>query len=297
MMFSRNNFLAIVLTLGAVSVALAGETATFKSVAWRPTLLRSGSACVFIVELSSQPSALHGKWMDRDISFFQPRGRRTWYGLAGIDVEAKPGVYELTLEATLPDGQMLRSVYPIRVGPSRFRTVRLHVADKFVQPDAEMLRRIEADTEVKKQAFAHQAPAPEWSGNFVAPVNTGVSEAFGTRRTFNGRLESIHRGLDYHAKEGTPVHAANSGEVVLARGLFYEGNCVVIDHGQQFMTLYMHLSKIEVAEGQKVKKGEQIGLSGSTGRATGPHLHMAVRWEGAYLDPSSLLQLSLPRLP
>jgi murein DD-endopeptidase MepM/ murein hydrolase activator NlpD len=165
-----------------------------------------------------------------------------------------------------------------------------------VQPDPESLRRIEADREIKKQAFAHQTPAPEWSGNFVAPLNSTVSAAFGTRRTFNGRLASIHRGLDYHAKEGTPVHAANAGEVVLARELFYEGNCVVVDHGQQFMTLYMHLSKIEVAEGDKVRKGQQIGLSGATGRATGPHLHLAVRWEGAYLNPASLLRLALPNL-
>ena len=114
------------------------------------------------------------------------------------------------------------------------------------------------------------------------------------RRTFNGKLASIHRGLDYHAKEGTPIQAANAGTVVLARELFYEGNCVIIDHGQQFMTLYMHLSHIQVSEGEKVKQGQQIGLSGATGRATGPHLHVAARWQGAYLDPAQLWMLSLP---
>ena len=91
--------------------------------------------------------------------------------------------------------------------------------------------------------------------------------------------------------------AANSGQVVLARELFYEGNCVIIDHGQQFMTLYMHLSKLEVSEGERGEKGQQVGLSGATGRATGPHLHLAVRWQGAYLDPAQLLALPLPNLP
>ncbi|MGB7623062.1 MAG: M23 family metallopeptidase [Terriglobia bacterium] len=296
MMFSRYKVLAMVLILGAVSMVCAEEPVSFKNVAWKPARLQSGSACLFTVELANGPAALRGKWMDREISFFPGRDRHMWYGLAGIDVEAKPGAYELTLEASLPDGQILRSVHSIRVGPSRYRTVRLHVPDKYVQPDPETLRRIEADQEIKKQAFAHLTPAPEWSGNFVAPLESTLSEVFGTRRTFNGHLSSIHRGLDYRAKTGTPVHAANSGEVVLARELFYEGNCVVIDHGQRFMTLYMHLSKIEVAQGEKVTKGQPIGLSGATGRATGPHLHMAVRWEGAYLDPASLLRLTLPGL-
>ena len=93
-----------------------------------------------------------------------------------------------------------------------------------------------------------------------------------------------------------PVMAANAGTVVLAQELFYEGNCVILDHGQQFMTLYMHLSHMEVAAGDTVKQGQEVGLSGATGRATGPHLHVAVRWQGAYLDPAQLWKLPLPYL-
>jgi murein DD-endopeptidase MepM/ murein hydrolase activator NlpD len=136
----------------------------------------------------------------------------------------------------------------------------------------------------------------EWFGDFRPPVATTTSEGFGTRRTFNGKLASIHRGLDYHAAPGTPIMAANSGEVVLARELFYEGNCVMIDHGLGFMTIYMHMSQLDVREGQKVEKGQRLGLSGATGRVTGPHLHMAVRWQGAYLDPAQLWLLALPDL-
>jgi murein DD-endopeptidase MepM/ murein hydrolase activator NlpD len=170
------------------------------------------------------------------------------------------------------------------------------VPARFVEPDAETLKIIEADKAIKKQVFERETPAPEWSGDFAAPVTSTVSETFGTRRTFNGKLASIHRGVDYRAPTGTPVRASNSGEVILARGLFYEGNCVVIDHGQGFMTIYMHLSKLNVTEGDKVRKGQEVGLSGSTGRVTGPHLHMAARWEGAYVDPLKLLKLSLPVL-
>jgi murein DD-endopeptidase MepM/ murein hydrolase activator NlpD len=89
------------------------------------------------------------------------------------------------------------------------------------------------------------------------------------------------------------VRAGNSGVVVLAQPLYYAGNCVVIDHGLGLFTLYMHLSRISVREGQHVTRGQRLGLSGATGRVTGPHLHWAVRWRGAYLDPAKLLRLDL----
>jgi murein DD-endopeptidase MepM/ murein hydrolase activator NlpD len=99
--------------------------------------------------------------------------------------------------------------------------------------------------------------------------------------------------MDFRAATGTPVKAANSGTVVLARKLYYEGNCVVIDHGLGLYTISMHFSRIDVHEGQKVNQGDQLGLSGATGRVTGPHLHWAVRWQGAYLDPAKLLRMNL----
>jgi murein DD-endopeptidase MepM/ murein hydrolase activator NlpD len=110
---------------------------------------------------------------------------------------------------------------------------------------------------------------------------------------FNGSVKATHQGLDFRVPGGTPVAAVNGGTVILAQPLFFEGNCVVVDHGQGLLTLYLHLSKFLVKEGDEVKKGEQIGLSGGTGRATGPHLHLAVRWQGEYLNPQILLGLPL----
>src|SRR5258707_14126637 len=114
------------------------------------------------------------------------------------------------------------------------------------------------------------------------------------RRTFNGKVQSMHQGLDYAIPQGTPVSASNAGTVLLASPLYFEGNCVVLDHGQGLLTLYLHLSEIKVKAGERVESGQEIGLSGGTGRATGPHLHMAVRWGGAYLNPPTLLTLKLP---
>src|SRR5207245_2463018 len=106
---------------------------------------------------------------------------------------------------------------------------------------------------IKDRAFASTAPLPLWSARFSPPLHTAPrTDSFGTRRVFNGSLASVHRGLDYRAKQGTPVAAANAGRVVIARPLYYEGNCVVIDHGLGLMTLYMHLSRFKVKEGALV---------------------------------------------
>ena len=290
----RRKFFALIIALAVVSLAAAKPGPL--QVSWIPLNIATGSPCLFRAEIANSLSSLHGTWQGHEIAFFASADPHVWYGLAGVDVEAKPGSYTLALEATLADGKLIHEESTVLVRRAAYKTEALRVPDRFVQPDAETLRRIESDRKIKDAAFSHETTAPEWSGKFVAPIDSTVSEGFGTRRTFNGKLASIHRGLDYHAKPGSPVVAANSGEVVLAQDLFYEGNCVIIDHGQQLMTLYMHLSRLDVTEGEKVKKGQEIGLSGATGRATGPHLHTAVRWQGAYLDPAQLWLLPLPNL-
>ncbi len=277
----------------SVSQASTPSAPAFRSVAWTPSQLESGSVCLFTVDFPGAAS-VRGKWMDHVLLFAKEKGKTVWYAAAGIDVETKPGPYPLKLEAVLDDGHVVSSVRQVQVLPAPYKTEKLRVATRFIEPDAATLKIIEADKEIKKKVFERDPVAPEWSGDFEAPVSSVVSETFGTRRTFNGKLASIHRGVDYRARMGTPVLAANSGEVILARPLFYEGNCVVVNHGQGLMTIYMHLSKFKVAIGDKVRKGEEIGLSGATGRVTGPHLHMAARWEGAYVDPLKLLKLSLP---
>jgi murein DD-endopeptidase MepM/ murein hydrolase activator NlpD len=154
----------------------------------------------------------------------------------------------------------------ISVGVAKYHTGTLTVAPNFVEPDAATQKEIAADKEVKDRVFAHSADAPEWSGDFAKPVNEPATDSFGTRRTFNGKLASVHRGMDFRAPAGTPVAAANSGTVAIAQKFFYEGNCVVIDHGLGFYTIYMHFSRIDVAAGQKVHKGEHLGLPFGTVR-------------------------------
>jgi murein DD-endopeptidase MepM/ murein hydrolase activator NlpD len=288
----------------AAGPANAQDSSSVANIATIPERLTSGAPFLLTVKLPSRAAALQGTFTGRPILLFQSKpeggkagGADTWYALAGVDVETEPGTYPLAVEATTADGKILKTSRPIEVSAASYRTGVLRVPENFVAPDAATQKEIAEDKEIKDRIFARSAPAPEWSGDFVKPVRAPSTDSFGTRRTFNGKLASIHRGMDFRAPAGTPVAAANSGTVVLARHLFYEGNCVVIDHGEGFMTIYMHLSRFEVAEGEMVVKGQRLGLSGATGRVTGPHLHFAARWQGAYVDPAGLFALPLAERP
>src|SRR5690606_28296371 len=110
---------------------------------------------------------------------------------------------------------------------------------------------------------------------------------------FNGSLASVHYGLDLRGAVGAPIHAANAGVVVMVRDCFTSGNTVIVDHGAGLYTLYFHLSRFDVTEGQRVERGQLLGAVGSTGRVTGPHLHWSVHVDGRYVDPQRLLELAL----
>ena len=237
--------------------------------------------------------AADGEWLGRKLEFFRGRDGKSWYALAGVDVEAAPGSTTLSIVARTAGGGSLDLSRAAEIHPAHYRTETLAVAPKFVEPGPEELDQIKAEIELKQKVFAASAAEPLWSGDFRAPVHAAPTDSFGTRRVFNGQLDSIHKGMDFRAATGTPVRAGNSGVVVLARPLYYEGNCVVIDHGLGLYTISMHLSRIDVREGEHVSLGQRIGLSGATGRVTGPHLHWAVRWQGAYLDPAKLLRMDL----
>lgn len=266
------------------------------SISWLPNTLSNGSPCLFIVE-THDATSITGRWQEHFLTFSKAKEKPdSWYALAGIDVGAKPGNYDLTLE--INTGNSSKTIHrTIAIGSAPYKEIPLTVAEKFVKPDAKAQKIIATDQKIKNEVFSNSAPTPLWRGRFSSPLHSAPStDSFGTRRTFNGSLASIHRGLDYRARMGTPVLAANNGRVVLARSLYYEGNCIIVDHGLGLMTLYMHLSKFDVKEGQLVRRGQIIAQSGKTGRATGPHLHLSVRWQGEYLDPAKLFLLDLPTL-
>jgi len=289
---------ALLLLAAALPIASAQRTTPpfIKNAFWQPNDLQQGSPAFFTVELSRVPRRLSGKWIDKELTFFKSSNPKIWYALAGADLETPPNTYELNLTAVMANGKVVHDTKSINIEAGNFQTSEVQVPQNFVEPNDAEKKQIAEDQQFKNRAFAHLISTPEWSGNFITPVNAKSTPSFGATRLFNEELTSTHRGTDFPIKEGAPVVASNSGTVVLAKALFYEGNCVIIDHGQRFFTIYMHMSSIEVRAGQQLKKGTRIGLTGATGRVTGPHLHMGVRWNDAYLDPTKLLGLTLPKL-
>ncbi len=281
------------LSLLCLSVfALAAARAQSPAISLTPTVVVAGAPELIRV---SAPGAMgiDGEWLGRKLEFFRGHDKLAWIALAGVDVDAPvgPSVLKLTIHSAKGGTRVLSRT--IRIRPAHYPTTTLTVAPEFVQPGPEALKQIDDDQLLTQKAYASSALKPLWQGNFRPPVSSPQSERFGTRRIFNGTLASNHKGLDFRAPPGTPVRAGNSGVVVLAQPLYYAGNTVIIDHGLGLFTLYMHLSRITVREGQHVTRAQRLGLSGATGRVTGPHLHWAVRWQGAYLDPAKLLRLDL----
>jgi Peptidase family M23 len=264
------------------------------SVHWQPMPLVNGAPVAFRVGAPFPLASLSGNWLGHEVLFFLEPRSRVWYALAGVSLETVPGVYSLRLRGKMADGKETSFERQIAVRRAHYPSVAVTVGKQFTAPSPEQLQEISQDKTLKADVFRHVDPKRQWSGKFQPPVVARVSDVFGTRRTFNGETRSTHEGLDYAVPAGTPVSAVNGGTILLARSLFFEGNCVVLDHGQGLLTLYLHLSEFKVKEGEHVVRGQVVGVSGGTGRATGPHLHVAVRWQGVYVNPATLLELTLP---
>jgi murein DD-endopeptidase MepM/ murein hydrolase activator NlpD len=277
------------------SFAYAEKPAPRWTVTYQPIRVVNGAPILFRVTTPRVARSLSAKWIEHEVVFTYDANKKAWFGFAGASLETKPGAYPLELHAEMNTGPALTYKQEIKVQKQRYpRVIVLKVPQKFTAPDPEQLRVIDHDKQVKAEAFKSFTPDREWKGEFQRPVTAEISDVFGVQRVFNGSVQSTHQGLDFRVPTGTPVSAVNAGTVILARPLYFEGNCIVLDHGQGLLTLYLHLSEFQVKEGDHVAKGQLIALSGGTGRATGPHLHLAVRWQGVYLNPAGLLALPLP---
>jgi murein DD-endopeptidase MepM/ murein hydrolase activator NlpD len=218
---------------------------------------------------------------------------RAWHALAGVDVASAPGPASLSIRATTDTGAALAADRAITVAPRRFVTRRLRVASQFVDPSLEEIDRLRQEAARLEELFAAVTPRA-WDGPMAQPVAGVARSSFGTRSVFNGEPRAPHAGVDFRGAVGTLVVAPAAGRVVLADPLFFTGQTVVIDHGAGLYSLLAHLSRIDVANGQLLGRGDTIGLLGATGRVTGPHLHWAVRLGTARVDAMRLVALLAP---
>jgi murein DD-endopeptidase MepM/ murein hydrolase activator NlpD len=234
-----------------------------------------------------------GEWGERNVPFWQEDGNGgVKRGLLGVDLEKAPGKYELKVTGQTASGQKINCSAMITVRKGRFATENLHVEKEFVEPNPEQVKRAQEEQRRLREIFDRATPERLWDGKFRVPldgVTTGKN--FGTRRVLNGQPGSPHGGVDFPAATGTPVHAAQRGQVVLAEELFFPGNTVVVDHGLGIYTFYGHLSEIEVKVGDALEAGAVLGKVGATGRVTGAHLHWGLTVERARVNPLQLVGL------
>ena len=248
---------------------------------------RQGDVIVLTATTSQPVDQMRAHGFDRDLATFRV-GPTTWQTLVGVDIDTTPGVYTVSFEATSASGATT-AVTEVTVATREFGRRVLTVDPAFVNPPPPVLARITREAHELEQLWMHTEPRRLWSGRFTTPVPGRVNGAFGSRSVFNGEARQPHGGADFLSPTGTPIHAPNSGRVLLARDLYFTGNTVVIDHGLGIFSLLAHLSVVAVREGQMVTRGDIIGQVGATGRVTGAHLHWAVRMNGARVDPVAVL--------
>ena len=208
-----------------------------------------------------------------------------WLAVVGLPLSQQPGAAQIRIEG-LPQGT---TTLNFTVRPAHYRTQRLTVPPEQVDLSATDLARVAAEHDrihAVVAAFGATLPA---TLRLRPPIGGPRSSSFGLRRFFNGAARDPHSGMDIAARPGTPVHAAADGVVSDTGSYFFNGNTVLIDHGAGLITMYCHLSRIDVQIGQHVAAGGVIGAVGATGRVTGPHLHFGVALNRAFVDPALFL--------
>lgn len=273
-----------VMALGSVLTASADE----------PQVLRATQGQILEIVLSVPDASVvvEGTWRGQRIPFFSLSDSTRMVGLVGADLASKVGRDALDVTIRFPDKTETRR-FVVEVLDASFPVQNLTLPKTMVDLDAATLKRVRKEAKHLRALFAQTETPRAWTGDFIAPLEGRISGAFGRRRIINGQKKNPHTGEDISAPQGAKVQASNRGIVRLATDQFFSGKSILLDHGLGLFTMYFHLSEMRVKEGDTVDRGAVIGLVGSTGRATGPHLHWGARLNNARVDPYELIRMKI----
>jgi murein DD-endopeptidase MepM/ murein hydrolase activator NlpD len=237
----------------------------------------NGGVAIIPIKMIQKPEVFY---KDKRVAVVPSNVKDTWLIIAGIPLEAKNSIQEMFV--TKP----YKGVIPFHINQKQYKKQFLSIDNKRkVDPHPEDEQRIAQEKETMSAAFAAWQASQPFKSKFIAPVKGRISSQFGLQRILNNKPKNRHTGLDIAAYTGTPIKATAKGEVIVIGDFFYTGNTVIIDHGQGLFSLYAHLNKINVSQGQTVKQGKVIGTVGATGRVTGPHLHWSMIMNQTFVDP------------
>ena len=212
-----------------------------------------------------------------------------WYAVVGLPLDITPGPHELSVKI---GSEMKAESFTVNLKSYPEQHITLKDKSKVELSPAD-LARAEREIAAIKQLKLHWRAAQDTDLEFIVPADGPLASRFGLRRFFNEEARAPHVGLDVAVPRGTPVKASAQGTVLAVGDYFFNGKTVFVDHGNGLITMYCHLDRIDVQAGETVSKAQQLGLSGMTGRATGPHLHWSVVLNGAMVDP----ELFIPPIP
>ena len=235
---------------------------------------------VAVLKLGDGTEAPTAFYRDTPVMVIREDGRE-WIAIVGIPLKAQ-GAQQIDVH----DGAGTRKV-AFEIGTKRYAEQHIRLKDpRMVTPPPEESARIESEMEEQSRAYRTFTPGTPSNIRFDKPVDGPLSSAFGLRRFFNGEERNPHSGLDFAVPAGTPIHAPAAGRVILVGDLYFNGNAVFIDHGQGLISMFCHMSRVDVKVGDEVPRGGVIGAVGATGRATGPHMHCNVSLNDVRVDPA-----------
>jgi len=237
---------------------------------------------VAVVPLGQGAEPPRAWFNDKPVLVLNEDGQR-WIAVVGVPLGTKPGAQQVVMEAPGQGRQQIR----FNVEGRHYREQHITLKNqRQVNPNPDDQRRIARELAEQQQAYRRFTSGTPSNVHFDRPVDGRLSSPFGLRRFFNGQERNPHSGLDFAAPAGTPIKAPAAGEVILVGDYFFNGKTVFVDHGQGLISMFCHLSAIDVAVGDRLQRGQVLGKVGATGRATGPHLHWNVSLNDARVDPS-----------
>ncbi|WP_367605612.1 peptidoglycan DD-metalloendopeptidase family protein [Legionella sp. W05-934-2] len=237
----------------------------------------NGGVTIIPIDLKEKPAA---SYLDKKIAIIPSFMSNQWLMIVGIPLDEKAPIQNIRVS------QPQQGLVPFHVSEKYYRIQSLVIDNKRkVDPFAKDRPRIEAEEKEREQLFSVFSERNPFEEGFIAPSHGPISSQFGLRRIYNGKPRAPHTGLDIASPKNTPVIVINSGKVVSTKNYFFTGNTVIVDHGMGLFSLYAHLDKILVKPNQQIKQGDQVGLVGATGRATGPHLHWSMILNQTLVDP------------
>lgn len=253
-----------------------------------PESVMNGRAFLVTVHADAQvPVRL--QWNDKDISISCVKDNNKYRGIALLALPRDFAQKTLQISVVEETAEGINTVTrTIPVQHKKYREQHLNVDRKYVELSKKSLDRHYAERATVRSMMESLAADRMWDADFLRPVSGGVSSEFGVQRFFNGKPRQPHSGVDLRGKKGTPIKACAEGVVRIATPHFFSGQSIYIDHGQGVVSMYFHMSKLLVREGETVKKGQVVGKVGSTGRVTGPHLHFGLNVSGVAVDPIPL---------